>query len=146
MKLGGILALSAALVLTGCGLQEQPPVSEKVQKAYEAGSTLAPVATAKPSGLDIAVKTEEKLDGQSVSLLASPAPNGTLVIAAHGHGGNVTEWSKGEQQKPMLSALIDAGYAIATSDANGDAWGNPSPRTRHSMTGPRPRVTSRGLS
>lgn len=34
MKLGGILALSAALVLTGCAT-EPPPVSDKVQQYYD---------------------------------------------------------------------------------------------------------------
>ena len=41
MKLGGILSLTAALVLTGCA-QAPPPVSDKVTAAYEAGKTLAP--------------------------------------------------------------------------------------------------------
>ena len=39
MKLGGLLALTAALVLTGCA-QAQPPVSEKVSEYYEQNQKL----------------------------------------------------------------------------------------------------------
>jgi len=47
MKLGGILALSTALVLTGC-TQAPPPVSDKVQQAYDSGKSLAPTVAPKP--------------------------------------------------------------------------------------------------
>lgn len=39
MKLGGFLTVAVALVLAGCA--QTPPVSERVQQAYEQGRTLA---------------------------------------------------------------------------------------------------------
>jgi lysophospholipase L1-like esterase len=47
MKLGGILALTAALVLTGCA-PAAPPVSEKVQKYYDESLTQKPTHTKVP--------------------------------------------------------------------------------------------------
>lgn len=43
MKLGGLLALTSALALAGCAT-EPPPVSERVQQAYESGKAVQPVA------------------------------------------------------------------------------------------------------
>ncbi len=52
-------------------------------------------------------------------------PNGTLVIAAHGHGGTAEEWQTGSDQTPVRKALLDAGYSIASSDGGGNVWGAP---------------------
>ncbi|WP_285319355.1 SGNH/GDSL hydrolase family protein [Pseudarthrobacter sp. lyk4-40-TYG-27] len=61
MKLGGFLALSAALVLTGCS-STPPPVSEQVQKAYDAGKTLPPSTPAPtlPPLVPLSIKAGDK--------------------------------------------------------------------------------------
>lgn len=130
----GLVAL-AALTLGGVGYafadgmaaSKPAPVSPQVQQYYDenVASAKATMPTAPaPSGTATAKQVTDQLNGQKVNLWLAPKSNGKLVIAAHGHGGNVSEWTNGKQQQPMLDALIDAGYSVAASDAHFDAWGN----------------------
>ncbi|AYR01533.1 esterase [Arthrobacter phage Seahorse] len=50
-----------------------------------------------------------------------PAP---LVIWGHGHGRTAASAFDDSQVKPYLKAISDAGYIVASADAQGDAWGN----------------------
>ena len=61
----------------------------------------------------------------NVAITVPAKPNGTLVVAAHGHGGTVDEWQTGAAQSGVRDALLGAGYSIATSDAGGNVWGAP---------------------
>lgn len=60
-----------------------------------------------------------------VGLLVPAYPNGRLIIAGHGHGGDVEEWLTGRDQAAIRDALLGAGYSLATSDAGGNVWGAP---------------------
>lgn len=121
------LGVVGAVALTP---QPSPPVSDTVASAYAQGTQLATPTPAPPRGLAGAKTVTAEIRGQKANLLLPPNPNGTLVIAAHGHGTDVAEWSAGDPNKPklqtaMLNALMDSGFAVATSDAHMNAWGNP---------------------
>lgn len=122
MGVAMLAVVTVALVAAALGMRRTPQSTTQV---YNGAMTAAPSASPIPTGLSSAKQVTDKINGQNVSLLIAPKPNGQLVIAAHGHGGNVTEWSSGKQQTGILGALIDAGYSVASSDAHGDAWGNP---------------------
>lgn len=64
MKLGGILALSAALALTACA-PTPPPVSDKVQAAYESGRTVAPRPTPRVIPVSFSAGTKTVMFGDS---------------------------------------------------------------------------------
>lgn len=89
MKLGGILALAAALVLTGCA-QAPPPVSDQVQKYYDeslakdsatptASPTLAPPA---PLTFDAGTKTLFFGDSWTFGMTAVPGTRGFAYLTA----------------------------------------------------------------
>jgi pimeloyl-ACP methyl ester carboxylesterase len=69
-------------------------------------------------------ETRTTLGADKVGIIVPPHPNGTLLIAVHGHGGTVDEWLAGETQAGVRQALLSAGYTIAASDGAGNAWGN----------------------
>lgn len=90
MKLGGILALTAALALTGCSLQEQPPVSQKVQDYY-----------------DNAGKPTAEPDKMVISII------GDSYVGGSGMGGNgVNNWTSlivGELPEPDKIEMYKSG-------------------------------------
>ncbi|AYR01534.1 esterase [Arthrobacter phage Seahorse] len=126
MKRFAVLA-AAAIVLSGCAAQTPPPVSAKVQDYYDknVAGAKATLPASKVTGTAAAKAVTGTIGADRVNLFLAPKSNGKLVIAAHGHGGTVQEWTSGKQQLPMLDALVDAGYSVAASDAAGEAWGNP---------------------
>lgn len=95
---GAVLACS---LLAGCAAT---PVPEPTSLPREIRATLGP---------------------DRVGLLVPAYPNGGLIIAGHGHGGDVEEWLTGPDQAAMRDALLAAGYSIAASDAGGNVWGAP---------------------
>ena len=79
MKLGGILALAGALLLTGCA-STPAPASEKVQAAYESGRPLAPTVT-KPAAVFFGDSYTQGTGASSAATSWVP-----LVSAAKGWG------------------------------------------------------------
>ena len=86
-----------------------------------AGCAVAPVP--EPESLPREIRAT--LGPDRVGLLVPAYPNGGLVIAGHGHGGDVEEWLTGPDQAAMRDALLGSGYSLATSDAGGNVWGAP---------------------
>jgi pimeloyl-ACP methyl ester carboxylesterase len=63
--------------------------------------------------------------GQREVLLLPRAPARALVIFAPGYGGSQDQILKLSALFPLRDALAEAGYAIATSNAHGNSYGNP---------------------
>jgi hypothetical protein len=51
-------------------------------------------------------------------------PNGRLVVYAHGYGGRSDALLSRDAVGALAAGLVAAGYAVASSDAAGDAWGD----------------------
>lgn len=98
MKLGGILALAAALVVTGCA-EAPPPVSAQVQSYYDANKSLQPIVQ-KPVAVFIG---DSYSQGKGSS---SPATRWTTLVSQAMGWGEVNDARGG------------TGY-VATSDVNG---------------------------
>lgn len=58
-------------------------------------------------------------------VIATPKhPNGGLVVYAHG-SGQTAESIRDRDHAHLMADLLNAGYVVASSDAAGNAWGNP---------------------
>src|SRR5450830_143263 len=93
-----------------------------------AGCSTAPAtnpATPTPKVVPSPGETRAVIGADKVGLIVPPHPNGSLVMAVHGHGGDVDEWLTGDLQAGVRQALLGAGYSLATSDGAGNAWGGP---------------------
>lgn len=95
MKLGGPLALAAALVLTGCGMQAPPPVSQKVKDYHATRATQLPTpaptrepVTIPASLLEAGTKTLIFGDSWTDGYIAQPREAGYAYVIAEKFGWN----------------------------------------------------------
>ncbi|MGY1699125.1 hypothetical protein [Geodermatophilus sp. SYSU D00766] len=61
--------------------------------------------------------------GEAAVVLVPERPNGRLVLYAHGYGADLGALADDEAFGGLAQGLVAAGYAVAASDAGGDAWG-----------------------
>lgn len=62
--------------------------------------------------------------GQPAVLIAPTEKTQKVVVYTHGSGERVENIFRDPKKEPVFNALLGAGYAIATTDAHGDNWGN----------------------
>lgn len=62
--------------------------------------------------------------GQAAVLIAPKPSTSKVVVYTHGAGENVENIFRDARKEPIFAALLDAGYALAATDAHGDNWGN----------------------
>lgn len=109
-----LLLVVITVGLSGCGAVAAPPKEEAAPASAAAQRTVRAV-----------------IGPDNVAVTIPARPNGTLMIAAHGHGGTVEEWQAGTDQAALREALLGAGYSIASSDAGGNVWGAPASVTAY---------------
>lgn len=84
-----------------------------------------------------------EVNGQAAVLIAPVARTEKVVVYTHGAGETVENIFRDPAKEEIFRALLNAGYALATTDARGDNWGNPaSERDYRSLVG---RLRERGL-
>ena len=57
-------------------------------------------------------------------LIAPTEKTQKVVVYTHGSGERVENIFRDPKKEPVFNTLLNAGYAIATTDAHGDNWGN----------------------
>ncbi|MGY1692659.1 hypothetical protein [Geodermatophilus sp. SYSU D01105] len=67
---------------------------------------------------------EVEVGGQAAIVVRPEQPNGRLVVYAHGYEARATALLNGEAFGELTDGLVAAGYVVAASDAEGDAWGS----------------------
>jgi pimeloyl-ACP methyl ester carboxylesterase len=110
-----LAALTLPVLLASCaagsGPVTAPPVSPTV---------LAPPAPAElGSGEHVMA-----IDGETAVVVVPEQLTGRLVVYLHGYGGDASSLTDPAGLEPLTEGLVAAGYAVASSDAGGDAWGN----------------------
>ena len=117
-----IAGLVAVLVSAACSgpadhTAPAPPVAPTVPTPA-VPTPAGPAPTPTVSSLTVA--------GQPALLLEPVHPNGRLVLFLHGASGRAGDLrAVGDRARADLAAgLVTAGYAVAASDAHGDAWGS----------------------
>lgn len=70
-----------------------------------------------------AIVRETSAAGQ-VIILRPKNPNDDLVVYAHGNGEIARSIYENPSVASLTTALLNAGYTVASSDAYGNAWGN----------------------
>ncbi len=63
--------------------------------------------------------------GQREVLLLPRTPTRALVVFTHGYGGSQDQILTFPALFPLRDALVEAGYAIAASNAHGNSYANP---------------------
>ncbi len=82
--------------------------------------------------------------GQAAVLVAPKRPTAKVVVYTHGAGENVENMFRDPRKEPIFAALLDAGYALAATDAHADNWGSlASERDQVALVG---ELRGRGLS
>ena len=115
----GCAALAVPLLLAGCG----GPVGDP---AGSPPATRTPSAAAAPSPLPaLGPGTHEvPVAGEDALVRLPERPNGRVVVYAHGLDARATALLNDEAFGELADGLVAAGYAVAASDAGGDAWGD----------------------
>jgi hypothetical protein len=89
--------------------------------------------TATVAALYTRVDTTDTITGQNIMVLvpsaasSNPYSSGTptkVILYAHGSGENQTALLSDSLKLGCVQALLDAGYILAGSNANGNSWGN----------------------
>ena len=62
--------------------------------------------------------------GQPAVLIAPTEQTQKVVVYTHGSGERVENIFRDPKKEPVFNTLLNAGYAVATTDAHGDNWGN----------------------
>lgn len=102
--------LIVLLVLAGCGGDDPAP-------ATSAGA--APVVA------ETGASVERPLIDDAPAMIATPQDaDDRAVIFVHGAGQNELSLMEGRRAN-LAARLLEEGFAVAASDAGGDAWGNP---------------------
>jgi pimeloyl-ACP methyl ester carboxylesterase len=73
-----------------------------------------------------AYASAEQVDvaGEPALVLRPHEPGDRVVLFAHGTGEQAATLATEKRKSATIRALLEAGYAVAASDAHGDAWGN----------------------
>lgn len=61
---------------------------------------------------------------QAAVLIAPTEKTQKVVVYTHGSGERVENIFRDPKKEPVFNTLLRAGFAIATTDAHGDNWGN----------------------
>lgn len=90
---------------------------------------IRPAAAATPGCLTLAAVHAASLyragaGSHLCHLFVPPNPNGRLVIHHHGTGQDDEAMVTDPLLRPVTVALLDAGFAVASSNAHGTNWGN----------------------
>ena len=111
----GVVALLVSAACSG-------PAAEHTTSAV---TTTVPAPTVAPAGT-APTYSDLTVAGQPSLLLEPVHPNGRLVLFLHGASGRAADLrAVGDRARADLAAgLVTAGYAVAASDAHGDAWGS----------------------
>jgi alpha-beta hydrolase superfamily lysophospholipase len=80
--------------------------------------------------------------GAPAVVLVPEEPAGRLVVYAHGYGADLGALLDDEAFGGLAQGLVAAGYAVAASDAGGDAWGSAASVEAHAALA----ATARGLA
>lgn len=98
------MAVLALVVLAGCGGASKPrPPADRLQGAIERFTV-----------------------NEQPTVLITPEPRtARVVVYAHGSGENVENIFRDPAKQEIFRTLLQAGYALAASDAHGDNWGSP---------------------
>ena len=62
--------------------------------------------------------------GQPAVLLVPTEKTPKVVVYTHGSGERVDNIFRDPKKEPVFNTLLNAGYAVATTDAHGDNWGS----------------------
>lgn len=95
------LSLLLVFALAGCGGSPDPP----------------------PDRADAKIE-RFTVRGQDAVLIRPDPGEGKAVVYTHGSGERVENIFHDPKKDAIFNALLDAGYALATTDAHGDNWGN----------------------
>lgn len=98
-----LTVLALALALAGCGGDDPPPATERADGKIERFT----------------------VRGQPAVLIRPTQRTPKVVVYTHGSGENVENIFRDPKKEPIFNALLNAGYAVATTDAHGDNWGSP---------------------
>ena len=63
--------------------------------------------------------------GQAAALITPKQRTSKVVVYMHGAGERIESAFRDVAKDGTFKALLDAGYALAATDAHGDNWGNP---------------------
>ncbi|HEV2058155.1 MAG TPA: hypothetical protein VGR11_02280 [Solirubrobacteraceae bacterium] len=103
MRAAVCLVLVLVFAVAGCGGADTPPAApERGQGAIE----------------------RFEVRGQDAVLIRPDAAEGKAVVYTHGAGERVENIFHDPKKEPIFNSLLNAGYALATTDAHGDNWGN----------------------
>ncbi|SNS73233.1 hypothetical protein SAMN06893096_10783 [Geodermatophilus pulveris] len=122
-------ALAVAALLGGCSAPAVPaagPAAAPVPPADRVppAESVSPATVAEPLP-DLGPGVHEvEVGGQAAVVVRPQQPNGRLVLYAHGLDARGTAVLAGEGFGALADGLVAAGYAVAASDAGGDAWGD----------------------
>ena len=107
------------LLLAGCAAPgDDPGATALVSRAPSAAAAPSPLPDLGPGTHELSVAGEDAL------VRLPEQSNGRVVVYAHGLGARATALRNDEAFGALADGLVAAGYAVAASDAAGDAWGN----------------------
>lgn len=110
------LLVAVALLVSACA-DDKPPAG----RGPTAGPTapgVAQVARLAPGAHDLVV------GGEAATVLVPEHPNGRLVVYVHGFDGRAGAVLSDDRVGGLAAGLVAEGYAVASSDAAGNAWGD----------------------
>ena len=103
MRAAIVLALLALLIaIAGCGGDAPPAATERADGEIERFT----------------------VRGQPAVLIAPTDRTDKVVVYTHGSGERVDNIFRDPKKEPIFNALLNAGYALAATDAHGDNWGS----------------------
>jgi len=112
-------ALLAVALLAGACAGERPSALPEVAAEPSAPSAAAsPVAPLAPGAHRL------EIGGEAATVLVPEHPNGRLVVYAHGYDGRADAVLSEDAFGGLAAGLVAEGYAVASSDAAGNAWGD----------------------
>lgn len=103
MRVALALALCALLLAgAGCGGDDPPVATQRAEGEIE----------------------RLTVRGQAAVLIRPAERTPKVVVYTHGSGEHVENIFRDPKKEPVFNALLNAGYAIAATDAHGDNWGS----------------------
>jgi len=115
-------ALLAVALLAGACAGERPSAGPAGPEVADEPS--APSAAPSPPARLAPGAHELELDGEAATVLVPEHPNGRLVVYAHGYDGRADAVLSEDRFGGLAAGLVAEGYAVASSDAAGNAWGD----------------------
>lgn len=110
--------LAVPVLLSGCGGAAAEPPAAAAPAATSGPAPATALPTLGPGPQAIAV------EGEPALVVLPERPNGRLVLYAHGYGADSAALLNDTGFGGLVDGLAAAGYAVAASDAGGDAWGS----------------------